>query len=185
MPAELTPDRFVAIVKIIREWGLQGAMKTLPYSSSFRAFLDSLRPPVSAWISRSDGSHLQKTIDSIRKHGQFFIISFDDVHDCDSARAFRGSDIKCAREALPPLGEDVYYRDQIIGLAVKTTGGHSLGSVVDILETGSNDVYVVSDGKREYLIPAIRDVIGTIDVPGKLITIKPMEGLLDENPPVT
>lgn len=179
MPADNTPDRFVAAGKIIREWGLQGALKILPFSSSFNSFFASLRVPCSAWIVPSGGVRILKTIDSLRVHGTYFIISFDDLHDCDSARSFRDAVIEIAREDLPPLREDEFYQDQIIGLTVHTPDGLNLGNVVEILHTGSNDVYVVRDGRKEYLIPAIRDVIREIDLSGKRITIDPLKGLID------
>ena len=55
----------------------------------------------------------------------------------------------------------------------------ALGKVEDILRTGSNDVYIVKQGAREYLIPAIADVIKRIDLHEKKIFIEVMEGLLD------
>jgi 16S rRNA processing protein RimM len=55
----------------------------------------------------------------------------------------------------------------------------TLGKVEDILATGSNDVYVVKNGKKEYLIPAIADVVKRIDLERKTILIEVMQGLLD------
>lgn len=62
-----------------------------------------------------------------------------------------------------------------------TADGVALGRVADILETGSNDVYVVRDNeKREYLIPALKDVIKDIDLEKGLMVIQPLPGLLEE-----
>ena len=78
-----------------------------------------------------------------------------------------------------PLEDGEFFHDQIIGLSVVTIGGMALGKVEDILQTGSNDVYIVKQGAREYLIPAIADVIKRIDLQEKKIVIEVMEGLLD------
>jgi len=51
--------------------------------------------------------------------------------------------------------------------------------VSDIIETGSNDVYVVRDEEKEYLIPAIRDVIKDIDIGNRRIIISPEAGFLE------
>ena len=54
-----------------------------------------------------------------------------------------------------------------------------LGTLVDIFETGSNDIYVVRGETKEYLIPAIADVITQVDIAGKKMIITPLDGLLD------
>jgi 16S rRNA processing protein RimM len=63
-------------------------------------------------------------------------------------------------------------------LAVVTTAGEHLGRVAQILQTGSNDVYVVRDDRREVLIPAIHDVVREIDLTAGVITVEAIEGLL-------
>jgi len=59
-----------------------------------------------------------------------------------------------------------------------TTEGREIGKVVEIMETGSNDVYVVRGQGKEYLIPAVKDVISSVDLDSGTITIIPIDGLL-------
>ena len=59
-----------------------------------------------------------------------------------------------------------------------TTDGLELGTIVDILETGSNDVYVVDGEQGEVLIPSTREVVRSIDVDGGVVTVELLEGLL-------
>jgi len=77
------------------------------------------------------------------------------------------------------LQKNEFYHRQIIGLMVITSEGREIGRVAEILETGSNDVYVVRGQGKEYLIPAIKDIISRIDLRSGTIIITPMEGLLD------
>lgn len=77
------------------------------------------------------------------------------------------------------LEEGEFFYDQIIGLSVITTDGLLVGKVEDILDTGSNDVYIVKHEGKEYLIPAIKKVVKKIDIANKQIIIQVMEGLLD------
>jgi len=79
------------------------------------------------------------------------------------------------------LPEGQYYHDQIIGLQVKTTGGEYIGDIVDILTGKSNDNYIVRGAAGEILIPAIEDVVRSIDLDKGCITIEPIEGLLELN----
>ena len=80
-----------------------------------------------------------------------------------------------------PLPEGHYYHDQIIGLRVETTAGQTIGTVTDIITGQSNDNFIVRHDQEEILIPAIEDVIKSIDIEKGQIIIEPMEGLLELN----
>ena len=80
-----------------------------------------------------------------------------------------------------PLPEGQYYHHQIIGLQVRTTQGEVLGSVSQVLTGKSNDNYLVQGADGEIIIPAIEDVVKSIDLDGGCITIEAIEGLLDLN----
>jgi 16S rRNA processing protein RimM len=77
--------------------------------------------------------------------------------------------------------EDRYFYHQIIGLRVITTGGETVGDIVDILEGQSNDNYIVHGPRGEVFIPAIEDVVRSIDLKKGIITIEAIDGLLDLN----
>src|SRR5574337_746577 len=77
--------------------------------------------------------------------------------------------------APPPPGS--YYHHQSVGLAVVTEEGEALGEVTEILETGSNDVYVVSGPSGEILLPALTSVILKVDLEAKRMTVHLLEGL--------
>lgn len=79
------------------------------------------------------------------------------------------------------LPDGQYYHHQIIGMKVMTTQGEILGTVASVLTGKSNDNYVVQSHNGEILIPAIEDVIQSIDLDVGIITIEPIEGLLDLN----
>ena len=82
---------------------------------------------------------------------------------------------------LPPLDEDEYYWQDILGMRVVSETGEDMGTVKEIVPTGSNDVYVVWKEAQEFLIPATKDVIISIDMEGRTIVIRPLEGLLQED----
>ena len=74
------------------------------------------------------------------------------------------------------MPEGTFYMEDILGLQVVTNGEKELGEIVEILETGANDVYVTD---QELLIPAIAEVIEVIDLESGVMRIKPMAGMLD------
>jgi 16S rRNA processing protein RimM len=79
------------------------------------------------------------------------------------------------------LPEGQCYHHQIIGLQVRTSRGELIGTITDILTGKSNDNYIVQSQNGEILIPAIEDVVQSIDLDRGYITIDPIEGLLDLN----
>jgi len=79
------------------------------------------------------------------------------------------------------LPEGQFYHDQIIGLQVRTTRGEYIGEITDILTGKSNDNYIVRGATGEILIPAIEDVVQSIDLDARIVTIEPTEGLLELN----
>ncbi len=106
-------------------------------------------------------------------------LSFQGIDDRDEAALLRNSVIAIPKNMLPALPEGEYLVDDVQGITVRTTAGTVVGVIEEVLTTGSNDVYVVRDRGREYLIPAIRDVIKQIDIKGRTMTIDPMDGLLE------
>jgi 16S rRNA processing protein RimM len=107
------------------------------------------------------------------------LLTLEGPTDRNAAEALVGARVLVAATALPPLGENEFYYHEVEGLQVVTTDGRVLGEVVETFSTGANDVWVVRDGAREYLIPVIADVVRAIDRSGRRIVISPMRGLLD------
>jgi 16S rRNA processing protein RimM len=118
-------------------------------------------------------------IKSLKKLNRFALVSFYGINDPETALKYRGAILSAGKRLLPALHEEEYFYEQIIGLIVYTTHGTIIGTVSDIFETGSNDVYVVKGSNKEYLIPAIRDVIKEINLDEEKIIIQTIEGLLD------
>ena len=80
-----------------------------------------------------------------------------------------------------PLPEGQYYHHQIIGLQVRTVDGEILGSIIEIITGKSNDNYIVRGAGGDILIPAIDDVVKSIDIEQGYIVIEPIDGLLNLN----
>jgi 16S rRNA processing protein RimM len=121
----------------------------------------------------------EHVLKSVTAHAGGFIVGLDDFADINLVLPLNGSELYVKLSQLPAPDEDEYYWRNLIGLTVVTDQGAELGTLVDIFETGSSDIYVVRGESKEYLIPAIADVINLVDVPGKKMIITPLEGLLD------
>ena len=150
-------------------------MKALPLIDSFYL----LAPENEISVILQSGFTESMKIKSLKKLNKYALVSFYGINDPETALKYRGAILNADKSLLPALQEEEYFYEQIIGLAVYTTDGDIIGKVSDIFETGSNDVYVVKGLNKEYLIPAIRDVIKEINLTEEKIIIQTVEGLLD------
>jgi 16S rRNA processing protein RimM len=102
---------------------------------------------------------------------KYVIIKFKEVPDMNAAEEIKGGILEITREELHPLPENTYYIFDIIGLNVRDLNRGSLGRISDVLQTGSNDVYVVETGARPVLIPALKQVVKEIDLPSRSMVV--------------
>lgn len=119
------------------------------------------------------------TIERSSWHKGQVILKLATIDSVEAAQALSGRFLEVPLSKLHPLPPDEYYRFQLIGLDVLTTEGELLGQITKILPTGSNDVYVVPTEGGELLIPAIDDVVKSVDLGKACMVIEVIEGLLD------
>ena len=112
---------------------------------------------------------------------EMVVLKLEDIDDANTAEPLRNLDLQIPLSKLAKLPPDSYYQHDILGLHVFTLAERNLGDVVDIIVTGSNDVYVVKTPEgQEILIPAIKDVIKQIDLIRHTMYIDPLPGLLND-----
>ncbi len=117
-------------------------------------------------------------VQRMRRHQQGMIIQFTGVTDRDMAEDLRDEVVYVHLSDAVPLEDGEYYLFQIEGIRVVTDSDEELGRLTDVLETGANDVYVITTPEgREILIPAIPEVICKVDVQGQVMVVHLLEGL--------
>lgn len=168
-------DELVPVGKISGPHGIKGFLKVYSYSGN----IQSLQSADSVFLKGKDGIPKEYIVKSVSAHSGGFILGLAGFTDINQVLAMKGSELCIKRSQLPAPEEDEYYWSDLIGLTVHTDMGVELGTIVDIFETGSSDIYVVRGSFKEYLIPAIADVIAQVDIPGKKMVITPLDGLLD------
>ena len=89
----------------------------------------------------------------------------------EEARLLVGAKLCVPESRLHPTEPDEFYWYQLLGLEVVSTDGKKLGTLEGIIETGSNDVYVVRQGGEEILVPAIQEVVSKVDLQRRLMTV--------------
>ncbi|MEK6692895.1 MAG: ribosome maturation factor RimM [Nitrospirota bacterium] len=168
-------DDLITIGRIIKVLGLKGEVKVLSLTHNPERF----RKLLSVFIVSPQGKGSERRIRGVRSWQGRVILSFEGISTSGEASGLLNHLIKIPEKDLDPLPDGEYYIFQLIGFTVYTDEGEDIGTLTDVLSTGSNDVYVVKKGEKEYLIPAIKDVIKEIDMKGRRMVIHPMKGLLD------
>ena len=120
-------------------------------------------------------------IDWAKPHSRNVLMSLKGIDSRQSAESLVGAELFFEKSMLPELEAGAYYWEDIIGLSVYSSEGAYLGKIESIIETGSNDVYVVSDPnqdpRKEILIPALESVVLEVDINSKIMRVDLPEGL--------
>ena len=104
-------------------------------------------------------------------------LKLEGISDRDQAEGFRDKLLTIPMEAAPELPEGTFYHYQIIDMEVLTPGGDRIGSIVDVLPVGDNDVYVVRGDGGEVLVPGLEDVVLEVDTEKKRMIVVLPDGL--------
>ena len=118
------------------------------------------------------------TLTGTRPHAKGMLVKFKGIETPEDAAALRNQWVYVRAADVPSLPEGKLYQHELFGFEVVDEQGNSLGELVEIIETGANDVYVVKDTQgRELLLPAIPSVILETDASRHLIRVHLLEGL--------
>jgi len=163
---------FITVGQILAPWGFKGKLKVEVVTD----FPQRFAPSSKVYINRQP-----MTIDSCQWHKGKAIIKLNTIDSIEQAQRLRRQPVEIPESQVYPLPEGQYYHFQIIGLEVWTSQGELLGTITEILSAESNDNYLVRGAKGEILIPAIEDVVKSIDLDKGQVVIEPVEGLLSLN----
>ncbi|HTW88999.1 MAG TPA: ribosome maturation factor RimM [Candidatus Binataceae bacterium] len=165
--------------------GLRGAVRMRPDNPDSNALIPGMRVRLEAPAGRPGQPIADHRIDEHRiveiaplGHGTLKL-TLTDINDADASAALKGRIVTIDAADLPAAKPGEFYYFQALGCAVVTADGQALGTVVEIFQTGANDVMVVRDGAREILVPVIADVVRAVDLEKRRVTIDPIPGLLD------
>lgn len=123
--------------------------------------------------------HKPMTLTNVHPHQAGLLVKFGDIDTPEDAGLFRNQWVYVQTKDVP-LPEGRHYKHELLGLKVVDEAGNLLGELVEILETGANDVYVVRDGAgKEILLPNIPSVILDLDIGARTMRIHLLDGLAD------
>jgi len=160
------PDR-VRIGYVRRAVGLRGEVEVEPLTDDTGRFHPGLSLRAGAGV---------RQVEAVRNGAGTLVLKFTGVDNRDLADDLRGKYLEIETAEVQPLPEGSYYHWQLLGLEVFDVAGARVGEITDILDNPANDIYVISADDRQVLVPAVSEVVRSIDLAaGRIVVDLPEE----------
>ncbi len=165
---------FIQVGKIVNTHGIKGEVRIIPLTDNMHRF-DKLEK---VYLGEKK---LKLEITNVRYKDNIVILKFNCYDNINDVEKFKNQYIYVDEEDKIDLKDNQYFIFDIIGCKVLDTLNREIGIVVDIIQAGSNDIYVIEDSinNKEYLIPAVGYFIKNINIEQKIINIDPIEGMIE------
>ena len=125
---------------------------------------------------------LELSIEQVKFFKNMVILKFKGYDNINDVEMFRKKSLYVTRENAVKLKKNEYFIADLIGLKMISDEGEDLGELTDVLQTGANDVYVISkEGADDILLPAIKDCVKQVDIGGGTMQVHLLDGLRDLN----
>ena len=167
---------YISIGKIINTHGTGGEVKVKVFSDRIDRF-EGMKTVVAVANEQTEEKHFL-AITGLRYHKDTVLMTFDGIDTMTKAESLKNCFLQVPEQDLPPLPDGRYYIYQLEGLTV-WEDGLCYGTLTEVMQPGGNDVYVVNDGKREILIPALKTVIREVDLEKGRMEVCLPAGLLE------
>jgi 16S rRNA processing protein RimM len=167
---------YISIGRIVNTHGIHGEVKVKVYSDSIERF-EGMKQVYAIADEGGDDRRLL-TIAGLRYQKDMVLMKFEEIVAMDQAESLKNAFLQTPEDELPALPEGRYYIYQLEGLSVWEKG-LCYGTLTEVMQPGSNDVYVVSDGKRQILVPALKTVIKEVDLEKGRMEVELPAGLLE------
>jgi len=169
-----TKEEYLIVGKITKPFGIRGEVRVFPITDDPARYVD-----MKGVYIEGQGSKRRIAVEYAKVGTRYVIVKFEGCDTVEDADRLRNELLYVTRNEAAAIDEGSYYYYDLNGCEVETVEGKTVGTVYDIQNTGSCDVYFVrsdADGE-EHIVPAIRDVVKEIDISNKRIVIEPVEGL--------
>ena len=166
-------EQFLQVGVISSTHGIRGEVKVFPTTDDPARF-----KKLKKVLLDTGKEQLELELQSVKFFKQFVIAKFKGIDNINDIEMYKGKSLFVPREDAVALGKDEYYIADLIGMEVFTEEGR-FGILKDVMETGANEVYIIASDKHgEVLVPAIKQCILDVDIEGKRMKIRLMEGLI-------
>lgn len=167
-------EELLQVGAIVQTHGIRGEVKVFPTTDDAARFRD-----LKHVLLDTGKETLSLEIEKVRFFKQFVILKFKGYDNINDVERYKRCPLLVDRSDAVPLGENEYFIADMIGMQVETDLGEDFGILRDVITTGANDVYVIDHpSEREILVPAIKECILDVDIPGRKMKIHVMDGLI-------
>ena len=170
--------KYLEVGKIVSIHGIKGEVKVMPMCDT----PEQLCNAKALYMDKQGEQKIKSERARVQKN--MVILKLEGVDTPEEAVKYRNRILYCHRDdEIFNLGEGEYFIQDLIGLTVSDADtGEEYGILSDVFQTGANDVYQITFAdKTERLIPAIEDVIISVDIEGSKMLIRPLKGLFDDD----
>lgn len=173
---EMMKEEYLEVGNIVNTHGVKGELKVISQTDYPERFEELKQVYVEI-----KGSLKLFDIKGVRYIKGMVLLKLGGIDDMNAAEALKGCSVKINRKDARKLPEGSFLICDLIGLKVSTVSGELLGTVQDVLQLGSNDVYVTRNASgREILIPALKSVVKNVDIQGGTMQVELPKGLVDD-----
>ncbi len=167
-------DDYLQVGVITTTHGIRGEVKVFPTTDDPARFEE-----LEQVMLDTGRALLPLEIQNVKYFKQYVILKFKGIDNINDIEKYTNCPLLVSREDAVELEEDEYFMADMIGMNVYTDEGEKFGKLTDIMETGANDVYVIStESHGEVLIPAIKDCILDINTEEHKMIIHLINGLI-------
>lgn len=176
-PAETKEAELVVIGAIERPFGVKGEIKVLSLSD----VPDRFRSLDQVVLTSREGRRLETRVTEVRGGGDRYILGIEALHSPEEAGEFRSGYLYAERARLGggPSSE-AFLQCDLIGLFAVDQEGHPVGRLEEVIETAGGHLLVLRNGKREVMVPAVKEFVTQVDLGRRQVTIHDIPGLLDD-----
>lgn len=165
----------VVIGIITKAKGIRGEIKVLPLTDNYKRFKYLKEIEIVDSAGEQEKFEIEKATVTDKKVN----LKLKGIETRNQALELKGKEIVINKDRTLPLDNGNYYIFQIVGLDAFDEKGEYLGKVSDVLKNPGNDIFLIKKEEKEYLIPAVKEIVINVDLENRKITINCIEGLFD------
>lgn len=168
----MTGDALTAIGRISRAHGVHGEIRV----DMFSPFPERSSVLTEVVTEEGPSGRVRHVMEARRVEGGV-LLRLEGIESREKASELRGSTLWVRNSERYELPGGYFYLDDVLGIDVVTESGDSIGVLAAVLDSGAHDIYVVRDGEREHLIPAVSEFIREINVSSRRMTVRLIDGM--------
>ena len=166
--------KYLEVGKVVGTHGVKGMVRIQVWADSID-FLKQFK-----YLYTDSEGNTKLTVLRVQPHGNISLAAFKGVETVEQAESFRNTVLYINRNDVK-LPKGRYFISDLLGVEVFDADTNApLGEITDVSETGANDVWHITKDGKEYLIPAIKDVLISVDIDKNIAIIRPLKGIFDD-----